>query len=89
MGIPEKIKRIEDEMSRTQINKATEHHIGLLKAKLAKLRREQEEARTRRTGGASSIGYDVKKSMDATAVLIGLPNVGKSTILNRLTNSKS
>lgn len=89
MGIPEKIKRIEDEMSRTQINKATEHHIGLLKAKLAKLRREQEEARTRRTGGASSIGYDVKKSMDATAVLIGLPNVGKSTLLNRLTNSKS
>jgi ribosome-interacting GTPase 1 len=87
MGIPEKIKRIEDEMSRTQINKATEHHIGLLKAKLAKLRREQDEARTRRTG--SSIGYDVKRSMDGTAVLIGLPNVGKSTLLNRLTNSKS
>ena len=32
MGIPEKIKAIQDEMARTQINKATEHHIGLLKA---------------------------------------------------------
>lgn len=87
MGIPEKIKRIEDEMRRTQINKATEHHIGLLKAKLAKLRREQDEARSR--GGGSSVGYDIKKSMDATVVLIGLPNVGKSTLLNKLTNSKS
>jgi len=42
MGIPEKIKAIQDEMGRTQLNKATEHHIGLLKAKIAKLKREQE-----------------------------------------------
>jgi hypothetical protein len=38
MGIQEKIKEIEFEMSRTQKNKATEYHLGLLKAKLAKLR---------------------------------------------------
>ena len=42
MGIPEKIKAIQDEMARTQINKATEHHLGLLKAKIAKLKKEQE-----------------------------------------------
>ena len=42
MGIPEKIKSIQDEIGRTQLNKATEHHIGLLKAKIAKLKREQE-----------------------------------------------
>ena len=42
MGIPEKIKAIQDEMAKTQINKATEHHVGLLKAKIAKLKREQE-----------------------------------------------
>jgi ribosome-interacting GTPase 1 len=42
LGIPEKIKSIQDEMARTQINKATEHHIGLLKAKIAKLKRELE-----------------------------------------------
>ena len=87
MGIPEKIKKIEDDIHRTQVNKKTEHHIGLLKAKLAKLRREQEDQQSR--GGGSAIGYDIKKSGDATVVLIGLPSVGKSTLLNRLTNAKS
>ena len=87
MGLPEKIKKIEDDIHRTQVNKKTEHHIGLLRAKLAKLRSELEEQQTRRTG--SRIGYDVKKSGDATVVLIGLPSVGKSTLLNRLTNAKS
>jgi ribosome-interacting GTPase 1 len=87
LGIPEKIKKIEEDIHRTQINKKTEHHVGLLKAKLAKLRRELEVSQTR--GGGSSIGYDVKKSGDATVVLIGLPSVGKSTLLNRLTNAKS
>ncbi len=38
MGILEKIKEIEFEMSRTQKNKATEYHLGRLKCKLAKLR---------------------------------------------------
>lgn len=87
MGIPEKIKRIEDDLHRTQVNKKTEHHVGLLKAKLAKLKREQEEQQSR--GKGSSIGYDVKKSGDATVVLVGLPSVGKSTLLNKLTNAKS
>ena len=50
MGIPEKIKAIQDEMAKTQINKATEHHIGLLKAKIAKLKREQEADITKKSG---------------------------------------
>jgi small GTP-binding protein len=86
MGLPEKIRAIEDEMRRTQINKHTEHHVGLLKAKLAKLRAEQERSQGSRQGGA---GFELKKGGDCTAVLIGLPSVGKSTILNRLTNAKS
>jgi len=40
MGVTEKIKEIEDEMARTQKNKATNYHLGTLKAKLAKLKSE-------------------------------------------------
>lgn len=40
MSVVEKIKEIETEMARTQKNKATSFHLGVLKAKLAKLRRE-------------------------------------------------
>ena len=88
MGIPEKIKSIQDEMAKTQINKATEHHIGLLKAKIAKLKREQEENIIKKSGMKSD-GFDVRRSGDATVVFIGLPSVGKSTLLNKMTKAKS
>jgi small GTP-binding protein len=89
MGIPEKIKQIEEEMARTQINKATERHLGILKARRAKLMREQEEQQAKASGRGFDEGYSVKKTGDATVVLIGLPSVGKSTILNCVTNAKS
>jgi small GTP-binding protein len=88
LGIPEKIKAIQDEMAKTQINKATEHHIGLLKAKIAKLKREQEENIIKKSGMKSD-GFDVRRSGDATVVFIGLPSVGKSTLLNKMTKAKS
>ena len=87
MGIPEKIKLIEEEMRRTQINKATERHLGVLKARLARLKRMLEEQSSRGTG--TDDGYSVKKDGDATIVLLGLPSVGKSTLLNHLTASSS
>jgi ribosome-interacting GTPase 1 len=87
MGIPEKIKQIEEEMRRTQINKATERHLGVLKARMARLRDELEEQAARKSGGGD--GYTVKKGGDATVVLLGFPSVGKSTLLNHLTNSNS
>jgi len=73
-------------MSRTQIHKHTEHHVGLLKAKLAKLKSEQERAQSSKQSG---VGWELKKGGDCTVVLIGLPSVGKSTILNHMTNAKS
>ncbi|MBS7622155.1 GTP-binding protein [Candidatus Bathyarchaeota archaeon] len=86
MRLTEKIKAIEEEMKKTQIHKHTEHHIGLLKAKLARLKAEQEEMqRSKRCGS----GFELKKSGDCTVAIIGPPSVGKSTILNMLTGARS
>ncbi|RKP22233.1 hypothetical protein SYNPS1DRAFT_20306 [Syncephalis pseudoplumigaleata] len=87
MGVLEKIAEIEREIARTQKNKATEYHLGLLKAKLAKYRLQLLEPS--KSGGAKGEGFDVMKSGDARVVMIGFPSVGKSTLLSRLTNTAS
>jgi len=82
--IEEEIKRIEEEIRNTPYNKATQHHIGRLKAKLAKLREQVE--RTEKKGKREE---GIKKSGDATAVLVGYPSVGKSSLLTALTEKYS
>ena len=85
-GIIERCKEIELEIARTQKNKATNYHIGLLKAKLSKLRSELLEPSKGKGGGE---GFDVMKSGDARVALIGFPSVGKSTLLSTLTKTHS
>ncbi|KAF9270576.1 P-loop containing nucleoside triphosphate hydrolase protein [Marasmius fiardii PR-910] len=87
MGVVEKIKEIEEEMARTQKNKATEYHLGLLKAKLARYRQQLLEPTTK--SGPAGTGFDVQKSGDARVALIGFPSVGKSTLLSKLTHTQS
>ncbi|KIK07403.1 hypothetical protein K443DRAFT_673327 [Laccaria amethystina LaAM-08-1] len=87
MGVVEKIKEIEEEMARTQKNKATEYHLGLLKAKLARYRAQLLEPTTK--SGPSGTGFDVQKSGDARVALIGFPSVGKSTLLSKTTHTAS
>uniref|UniRef100_A0A3Q2EJR5 Developmentally regulated GTP binding protein 2 n=1 Tax=Cyprinodon variegatus TaxID=28743 RepID=A0A3Q2EJR5_CYPVA len=87
MGILEKIAEIEKEISRTQKNKATEYHLGLLKAKLAKYRAQLLEPS--KSAGAKGEGFDVMKSGDARVALIGFPSVGKSTFLSLMTSTES
>ena len=82
-----KIAEIEADMARTQKNKATEGHLGLLKAKMAKLKRELIEGGTKAGGGGE--GFDVSKTGDARVGLIGFPSVGKSTLLTKLTGQFS
>lgn len=55
MSITQKIAEIENEMARTQKNKATSYHVGILKAKLAKLKRELIEGGSKKGGGGSKI----------------------------------
>ena len=82
-----RIKRIEKEIRDTPYHKATEHHIGKLRAKLSKLKAQVDEKQSKKGGGGG--GYAVKKQGDATVVLVGAPSVGKSTLINKLTNAKS
>ena len=82
MSILEKIADIENEMARTQKNKATSGHLGLLKAKLAKLRRELITPKS--SGGGTGEGFDVSKTGDARVGFVGFPSVGKSTLLSNL-----
>ena len=88
LTIQEKIKELEEEISRTKYNKKTQHAIGLLKAKLAVLK---ERALQRSSVGKSKGDdrFSVRKTGDGTVVLLGFPSVGKSTLLNKLTNAKS
>lgn len=87
-SITSKIADIENEMAKTQKNKATNYHMGLLKAKLAKLKRELIESVTSKRGGKEE-GFDVPKTGDARIGLIGFPSVGKSTMLTMLTGKES
>ena len=87
MGILERIKEIEAEMARTQKNKATEYHLGTLKAKLAKLRSQLLEGSA--TSKSEGVGFDVSKAGDARCALIGFPSAGKSTLLTKLTGTES
>lgn len=85
--IAEQIKELEEEILKTQKNKATEFHIGKLKAKIAALKRDQEKQAAAKGGVGPS--FAVRKSGNATVGLIGLPSVGKSTILGALTGKDS
>jgi ribosome-interacting GTPase 1 len=86
MGLEEDIRAIEEEIASTPYNKSTEQHIGRLKSKLAEKKEELERKQSSSGGGP---GYAVEKTGDATVALVGFPSVGKSTLLNALTNADS
>eukprot|EP00761_Pharyngomonas_kirbyi_P012983 gb/GECH01013010.1/.p1 GENE.gb/GECH01013010.1/~~gb/GECH01013010.1/.p1 ORF type:complete len:372 (+),score=79.56 gb/GECH01013010.1/:1-1116(+) len=85
-----RIKEIEAEMAKTQKNKATNAHLGILKAKLAKLKKELIDGKSGGGGGGGKgTSFEVTKTGDSRVGLVGFPSVGKSTLLNQLTNTFS
>ncbi|KAL1922039.1 uncharacterized protein VTP21DRAFT_10681 [Calcarisporiella thermophila] len=85
----EKIAQIEAEMAKTQRNKATAFHLGQLKAKLAKLRRELLTQPGGGGGGGGGVSFEVAKQGVARVGFVGFPSVGKSTLMSKLTGVHS
>ncbi|CCJ28890.1 unnamed protein product [Pneumocystis jirovecii] len=90
----EKIKEIEDEMARTH----TAKHLGLLKAKLAKLKRELISPNSTSGGSGSNIYYLLLHFLIEQLALMfqepvqhqsGFPSAGKSTLMSKLTGTYS
>jgi len=82
----DRIKELEAELKKTKYNKRTQHSVGLLKAKIARLKDVEVKA-----SGKKSVaeGYSVRKTGDGTIIMVGFPSVGKSTLLNAITNAES
>ncbi len=84
----ERIKELQEEISKTKYNKRTQHAIGLMKAKLAMLK-DRAQKRASVGKGKGDDRFSVRKTGDGTVVLLGFPSVGKSTLLNKITKAKS
>ncbi|MFB6116760.1 MAG: OBG GTPase family GTP-binding protein [Candidatus Nanosalina sp.] len=85
MGIEDRIQELEDKLEKTPVNKATEKERGRLKSQIAQLKEEKQQ---KQKGTGETSGYAVEKEGDATVALVGFPSVGKSTLLNELTNAE-
>jgi len=86
MDILQQIAELEEKIRITPYHKGTEHQIGRWRARIAKLKEEILEKESKKGGGKS---FGVRKSGDATVVLVGPPSVGKSSLINCLTSAES
>ncbi len=82
----EKVMALQEMLSVIPKHKGTDKLRGQLRSKLSKLR---EESQKRRSTGRAYYLFNVKKEGAGQIVLVGLPNVGKSTLLSRLSNAST
>jgi ribosome-interacting GTPase 1 len=83
----EKIEKLQEFLSLVPKHKGTENLRAQAKRKIALLRREIEEKKQKRAG-VSGPKIFVEKEGDAQIVILGPTNVGRSSLLSLLTNSK-
>jgi uncharacterized protein len=84
-ALESKLEEYKKEYSKTKHNKATNLHLGILRAKIADVKKEIVEAGKRQKGE----GFFVRKRGDATVALLGFPSAGKSSLINLLANTRS
>src|SRR3989338_29670 len=81
----EKIRALEKVYAAAPKHKSAEKLLQEIKTKISKLKAKVEKDRSKKSGGFS---LSIKKEGAAQVALVGLPNSGKSTILNKLTGAK-
>lgn len=78
----EKVEATEKMLATVPKHKGTEKLRARLKRRLSKLREKIQEQ-----GGGSGTGFNIPKEGVAQVALVGIPNAGKSSVLNTLTNA--
>ncbi len=86
--ITERIAALEEFIRECPKHKGAEKHLKTAKVRLSKLRLEQEKERQKRKS-AARFEWMVPKEEDAQIVLIGVPNAGKSAVLNTISKSEA
>lgn len=81
----EKIEALQHMMAVIPKHKGTEHMRGELRQRLSKLKQEQQQAA--KHASAREAMYHVDRQGAGQAVLVGGPNAGKSSLVDRLTQA--
>jgi hypothetical protein len=83
----ERLQRMEEFLSLVPKHKGTLKLRGQIKKQMAMMRKEMEEKK-RKKAGRGGPKYFVEKEGASQVVLLGLTNVGKSSLLSAVTNAK-
>ncbi len=83
----EKLRALQEFLSAVPKHKGTENLVYWIKRRMAELREEIEERKSRRIGGGGP-SFFIEKEGAAQVVMLGMSLSGKSTLLSRLSNAK-
>lgn len=83
----EKLRALQEFLSAIPKHKGTENLVYWVKRRMAELREEVEERKSRKIGGGGP-SFFIEKEGAAQAIILGMPSSGKSSILSMLTNAK-
>jgi len=83
----EKLQALQEFLSYVPKHKGTENLVQWARKRMAELREEIEERRSRKGGGRASV-FTIERGGAAQLIMIGFTKAGKTALLARLTNAR-